>query len=97
MNTYIMLANYTEQGIQGVKRAPERIEAGRALAKQHGGAVKEIFLAMGIYDLVLIVEFPDAEAAAKFALGVGATGSLRTTTLQAFPEEQYRRIAAAMP
>ena len=97
MNTYIMLANYTEEGIQGVKQTSERIEAGRALAKEHDGEVKDIYLAMGIYDVVMIAQFPDAEAAAKFALRVGAMGHLRTTTLQAFPEDQYRAIAASLP
>jgi uncharacterized protein with GYD domain len=97
MNTYIMLGNFTEQGIRGVKQAPDRIKAGRALAKQHGGDIKALYLAMGVYDVVIIAEFPDAEAAAKYALGVGATGNLRTTTLQVFPEEQYRSIAASLP
>jgi uncharacterized protein with GYD domain len=97
MNTYILLSHFTDQGIQGVKRAPERIEHGRALAKELGGEVKDIYLAMGAYDLVLVTRFPDADAVAKFALRVAATGNLRTTTLQAFPEEQYRSIVATLP
>lgn len=94
MNTYIMLAHFTEQGIQGVKQTPERIERGRAIAKEHGGEVTDIYLTMGTYDVVLVTRFPDSEAAAKFALKTGAMGNLRTTTLQAFSEEQYRNIAS---
>jgi len=97
MNTYIMLAHFTEQGIQGVKQTPERIERGRASANDLGGEVTDIYLTMGAFDVVLVTRFPDAEAAAKFALKLGAAGNLRTTTLQAFSEDQYRGIASSMP
>jgi uncharacterized protein with GYD domain len=34
---------------------------------------------------------------AKFSLTVGSLGSVRTTTLKAFPEAEYRKIIAALP
>ncbi len=39
----------------------------------------------------------DDEAAAKFCLGVGALGNIRTTTLRAFAEDEYREIVTSLP
>ena len=97
MNTYISLVNYTDLGIKTIKDVPERIERSRARAKELGGEIKQIFLTMGAYDLVVISEFPDAEAMAKFALITAGPGNLRTTTLQAFPEDQFRSIVESLP
>ncbi len=36
-------------------------------------------------------------AAAKFALTLGSLGNLRTTTLRAFSEPEYRKIIKALP
>ncbi len=52
---------------------------------------------MGRYDAVLISEFPDDEAGAKFALGVGSMGNVTTETLKAFTEAEYRKIIAGLP
>ena len=54
-------------------------------------------MTMGEYDLVVISEAPDAETIAKFMLTIGAFGNVRTSTLTAFPEEDYRRIIGELP
>ena len=36
MATYIVLINYTDQGIRNVKQLPERIKAGTAAAEKFG-------------------------------------------------------------
>ena len=97
MATYISLVNYTEQGIKAIKESPDRVDAVRALAKSLGGEMNDLYLTMGPYDIVAISEFPDAEAAAKFALKLGSLGNIRTTTLQAFNEEQFRKIVSEIP
>ena len=97
MATYIMLVNYTEQGIKTIKDSPRRIDGVRVLAEKLGGKMGDLYLTMGAYDIVAMTEFPDAEAAAKFALTLGALGNVRTTTLQAFPEDQLRDIVSQLP
>ena len=52
---------------------------------------------MGRYDMVVIGDAPDDESAAKLALLVGSGGSVRTETLKAFSEDEYRNIIAALP
>ncbi len=97
MPTYISLANYTEQGIKSIKESPKRVDGVRVLAEKLGGRMGALYLTMGAYDLIAISEFPDGEAAAKFALTLGSMGNVRTTTLQAFGEEQFRDIVSHLP
>jgi uncharacterized protein with GYD domain len=97
MATYIMLINYTDQGIRNIKDSPNRLDAAKALAQELGGEFKQTYLTLGSYDLVAVVELPDDAAAAKFALTIGNLGNIRTTTLKAFNEAEYRDIIAALP
>ena len=96
MPTYISLINWTDQGIKAVKESANRLDSARAAAEA-GGDLKEVYMCMGAYDLVAISEFPSDEVAAAFALTVGSLGNARTTTLKAFPEEDARKIIAALP
>ena len=92
MATYILLMNWTEQGIRNVEQSPDRIDAGRALAKQLGGEVRKVYMTMGAHDLMVILDLPTDEAAARFALTVGKAGNVRTVTMKAFPESAYRKL-----
>jgi uncharacterized protein with GYD domain len=97
MATYISLVNYTDQGIRNIKDSPKRLAEVKKLAKAFGGNLKQFFLTMGGYDIVVVVDLPGDEAAAKFVLTIGAAGNVRTTTLKAFSESEYRKIIAALP
>ena len=87
MPTYITLAKWTDQGIRAVKESAQRLDAARQAIQQAGGQMREFYMAMGEYDLVTIIEAPDDETAAKFAL-MGMTGSLSITTMRAFTEAE---------
>ena len=97
MATYIMLGNYTEKGIGAIKDSPKRADAARELGKKFGVEMKTLYLCMGAYDLIAILEAPNTESVAKFILTLGAKGNVRTTTLEAFPEAQYRSIIGGLP
>ena len=88
---------YTEQGMKNIKESPARADEARKLLQSLGGNMKELYLTMGVYDLVVISEAPDAETITKFMLSVGASGNIKTTTLTAFPETEYRRIIGGLP
>ena len=51
---------------------------------------------MGRYDAVLISEFPNDEAGAKFMLSLAALGNITTETLKAFNETEYRNIVSGL-
>ncbi len=97
MPTYITLLRYTQQGIEKMKDSPTRLEAARQSVRQMGGEIKAFYLVMGQYDAVVVSELPDDETATKFALATAARGFVRTETLRAYAEPEYRKIVAALP
>ncbi|EHK57320.1 GYD domain-containing protein [Allomesorhizobium alhagi] len=92
MTTYIMLVNWTEQGVKNVRDSPKRLDAARKSLADMGGSFREFYLTMGEYDMVAVCEAPDDAVAARFALQLGMGGNVRTRTLKAFPEAAYREI-----
>ena len=97
MGTYIALFNYTDKGIRNIKDSPDRAEAARKAIQDMGGDMKAIYLTMGTYDLIAIIEAPSDEVATRFVLATGALGNVRTTTLKAFTEAEFRDIVAGLP
>lgn len=92
MTTYIILLNWTDQGIKNVRESPKRLDAAKKILADMGGTFKEFYLTMGDYDMVAVCEAPDDAVAARFALTTGIAGNVRTLTLKAFPEAAYREI-----
>ena len=97
MPTYIVLVNWTDQGIRAVKESPRRLDATKKAIEAAGGKMLGFYLTMGRYDEVLIVEGPSDEVAATMALSSGSEGNVRTETLKAFREAEYRGIIAKIP
>ena len=96
MTTYIMLVNWTERGIQEIKKSPQRLDAAKKLLRNMGGEIKTVYMTMGDYDLVVVCEASDDSVAARFVLQLGMLGNVRTRTLKAFPESAYREIIASL-
>lgn len=97
MPTYVTLIRYTDQGIRNIKESPARLEAARQAFRAAGSELKAFYLVMGRYDAVVVAEGPDDETATKLALGIGAQGNVRTETLRAYTEEEFRNMIAALP
>lgn len=97
MLTYITLLRLTQQGIEKIKESPARLDRAKAAIKAAGGELKAFYLTMGQYDAVVISEAPSDEAYATTILAIGSAGAVRTETLRAFTEDEYRKIIAAMP
>jgi uncharacterized protein with GYD domain len=92
MPSYVMLANWTDQGARQVKESPRRVDAAKKMLVEMGGELKSLYMTMGDYDLILVYEAPDDAVAARFTLLLGQMGAVRTRTLKAFPEAAYREI-----
>lgn len=97
MSTFVILVNYTDQGIRNIKDSVSRLEQIKILAEQLGGKVRDFYVTLGVYDIVAIVDLPSDVACATFVFTTGSLGSVRTTTLKAFKEEEYREIIASIP
>ena len=96
MPSYIILANWTDQGAQRVRDSPRRLDAAKRALTDMGGEFRSFYMTMGEYDLVAVYEAPDDAVAARFTLLLGALGTVRTKTLKAFPEAAYRQIIASL-
>jgi uncharacterized protein with GYD domain len=96
MPTYIALINFTQKGAEAIKDGPKRLDAAKQRFRDAGAELKAFYLVTGQYDAVSIIEAPNDEVVAKLAMGTAALGFVRTQTCRAFPEEEYRKIAASM-
>ena len=96
MATYVIQTQWTEQGIRAMKESPKRLDAGRKKLKDMGGELKAFYMTLGEYDSLAIVEAPNDDALAEYLLWLGSQGNLRTHTVKAFTEEEYRRILSGM-
>jgi uncharacterized protein with GYD domain len=85
MPKYLIEANYTLEGIKGLKAkgGSARKAAAVAAAKSAGGKVDAFYFAFGKNDAYIIADFPDNTAAAALALTVAGGGgvTVRTTVL----------------
>jgi uncharacterized protein with GYD domain len=97
MATYIVLANFTDQGIRNVKDSPKRADAYKAMAKKAGVTVKDLYWTLGHYDLVLVLDAPDAATVTAVGLAAASLGNVRTETLTAFSAEEIGRVIGKMP
>lgn len=97
MARYVALIKWTEQAIQNVKETVDRAEQVQGLAQQMGGGIDTLLWTQGRYDLVGILDFPDDESFAAFALSVGSRGAVRTESLRAFTAEEMARVLQKMP
>jgi uncharacterized protein with GYD domain len=96
MPSYVMLANWTDQGARQIKESPRRVDSAKKALAEMGGEFKALWMTMGDYDLIVVYEAPDDAVAARFTLLLGMLGAVRTKTLKAFPEAAYREIVASL-
>lgn len=92
MASYVVLFNWTEQGIKGYKESPGRVDAAREQMAVVGVRIKDIYWTLGDHDLVGIVEAADDESLTKALLALGAAGNIRTTTMRAFSQDEFTRL-----
>jgi uncharacterized protein with GYD domain len=92
MPTYVTLANFTEQGLRGIKDTVNRSEAVRKAAGESGGSIKEILWLEGQYDILIISESPDEISATAQRLNSLKAGYIRTQTMRAFTAEEMTKI-----
>jgi len=96
MATFIILANFTDQGIRNVKDSPARSQTFRAMAEGLGITVQNFYYTVGHYDMVVVLEGSD-EAVTSALLKVGSLGNVRTETLRSFSVEEMKQMISKMP
>ncbi len=95
MPRYILLGNFTDQGIRNFKEAPKRDESARQLIEEAGGKL-QLYYTFGDYDFVAIVEMSSDEQMLKFLLQIDSLGNVRTKTLKAWTESEFTEVLAQL-
>jgi len=97
MASYVLLLQYTDQGIRNVKDTTKRAAAlTNEIAGKFGVKFTEMLWTLGHYDLVVLAEAPNDEAMTSCALSLGKLGNVKTQTLRAFRASEVDALLAKL-
>ena len=96
MPTYIVLGNFTDQGIRSIRDSLKREDAFRTQCEKVGAKVTNVYRTMGRYDLTAIVDAPDDLTLSSLLYATGSLGNIRTETLRAFTRHETEEAIAKM-
>jgi len=85
MPTFIRLASLTEQGIKNIQNFQDMLGEAAAIMEQHGVKLVEGWATLGDYDVVAVIDAPDAKTAAQVSALIASRGNFRAKTLSAVP------------
>ena|SRR5438094_576891 len=97
MPTYLLLCNWTQQGIEKIKESPQRLDAAKGFFREMGVELKSFHMLSGRYDMAIFVDAKDEASLARTVLVQASRGGIRTETMRAFIEEEYRKILCSLP
>ena len=84
-----MLSTIGPDGWATVRENPERIRAVTREVEAMGVRVVAQYAVLGQYDFVNVLEAPDEQTIARVAVMLAARGTMRSTTLQAIPLDEF--------
>jgi uncharacterized protein with GYD domain len=96
MPTYISLCRWTQQGSQKIKESPSRLDSARKAFESYGVKMRDFYMTTGQYDMVIVSDAPDDASIAKAMLSVASGGSVKSETMRAFNEDEYRKVIGAL-
>jgi len=80
-----------------IKEHPERLAEVKKIMDAMGISMKALYFTFGRYDLVIIVEAPDDDAALKCLLAVSSRGGVTFETLKAISGEKAGELIKQLP
>jgi uncharacterized protein with GYD domain len=92
MPHYVLLWNWTDQGIRAVKDSPTRLASFRAELEKARGKLLDEYYTMGQYDGIVIIEAPSDETIMSIVLSDASKGNFRSVTLKAFPVSEAGKV-----
>ena len=97
MPTYVVLIDWTQEGVRGFRESVDRYEAASAQLEGIGVRFTDVYWTLGNHDLVVVAEAADDETLAAGLLAVASVGNIRTTTLRAFSRDEMRSVISRAP
>ena len=92
MARYVVLFDWTDQGVRNARDTVQRVNQARAAWEQRGVRIEAVYWTLGNHDLVGVVDAPDDATVAAALLQLAGAGNVRTKTLRAFDEGEMQAI-----
>ena len=92
MATYIMFGKYSSEAVKGISTG--RTEKAVGEIKKLGGTINAIYALLGVYDLVLIVDFPGIDQVMKASLALTRLTGIGFSSAPAVTVENFDKIAS---
>lgn len=89
MPVFVRLANLTEQGVKNVKNLGKMLDEAKKIMEENDTKLLTAYSTLGKYDIVAIIEAPDAQTAARVSALIAAKGNFRAETLEAMPMHEF--------
>jgi len=98
MPLYVTLYKLTDQGRKTIKESPKRVrEVTARLEKSLGIKIHHALYTSGRYDLVVVSEAPNDQAANSAALSIMTAGNVVGETLHAYSVEEIEKLVGKLP
>lgn len=90
MPKYLILANYSPEGIKGIidKGGSSRRDALKAMCSAAGGSLESFYFAFGECDAYVTVDMPDNATAAALCMTAAASGLVGVSTVALLTPEE---------
>lgn len=96
MAKYIVLTNFTDQGIRTVTESVKRARMSQSTFEKFGCKKTAQYWTLGQHDIVTLLDAPDDETAMKAVLAVCKLGNVRTTTMRAFTADEMEAVTSGL-
>ncbi|HET7283187.1 MAG TPA: GYD domain-containing protein [Nitrososphaeraceae archaeon] len=99
MPHYIILFNFTEQGIRNIRDLEKRAQAFKSTVEKAGGKFVSdsfLYLTLGKYDTVSIIEAPNDETIIPAIVATASLGNVRCETLKAFTIDEATKMMTSV-
>ncbi|HSH90832.1 MAG TPA: GYD domain-containing protein [Ramlibacter sp.] len=96
MAKFVVLVNFTDQGIQTVAESVKRAQASVSTFSEFGVKKLAQYWTLGDHDIVIVLEAPNDEAVMKGLLAIGKLGNVRTKSLRAFTADEMSDITSTV-
>ncbi len=90
MSIFMMFGKYNQDSLKGV--SAERTQKAVEIIGKHGGKVISMYVVFGEHDLVLTLDFPDAEKALATSVALNMLTGISFTTSPVVDVEQFDRL-----
>ena len=89
MSIYTTLWTFTDEGVKAMKDIPDISQRVSRVCTENGGTLRDMFLCLGEYDAIALIETPDDSALYRIMTEITSWGYAHTQTIKCLPVTEY--------